>query len=82
MWKDSLGNPMEPHPITSQGIPKHFGLDVSNSRVPLGRFRQRYEKEIAESSNKIIKLSDKHSKQGAFSNGNKYSYGIDLTPST
>ena len=62
-----------------QGI---FGLDVSNSRVPLGRFRQRYEKEIAESSNNIINLSDKHSKQGAFSNGNKYSYGIDLTPST
>lgn len=62
-----------------QGI---FGLDVSNSRVPLGRFRQRYEKEIAESPNNIIKIHDKHSKQGAFSNGNKYFYGIDLTPST
>ena len=71
-----------PTQLRARGFQSIFGLDVSNSRVPLGRFRQRYEKEIAESSNNIIKLSDKHSKQGAFSNGNKYSYGIDLTPST
>lgn len=52
--------------LRARGFQSIFGLDVSNSRVPLGRFRQRYEKEIAESPDNIIKLSDKHSKQGAF----------------
>lgn len=52
--------------LRDKGFQSIFGLDVSNSRVPLGRFRQRYEKEITESPDNIIKISDKHSKQGAF----------------
>lgn len=68
--------------LRARGFQSIFGLDVSNSRVPLGRFRQRYEKEIADNPDNIIKISDKHSKQGAFSIGNKYSRGVDLSPST
>lgn len=62
-----------------QGI---FGLDVSGGQTAIERIRQRYQAEINNNPNNIIKLSDKHSEQGAFSNGNKYFYGIDLTPST
>ena len=68
--------------LRARGFQSIFGLDVSNSRVSLGRFRQRYEKEIADNPENIIKISDKHSEQGAFSNGNKYSRGVDLSPST
>lgn len=68
--------------LRARGFQSIFGLDVSNSRVPLGRFRQRYEKEIADNPDNIIKISDKHSEQGAFSIGNKYSRGVDLSPST
>ena len=62
-----------------QGI---FGLDVSGGRTAIERIRQRYQAEINNNPNNVIKLSDKHSKQGAFSNGNRYSRGVDLSPST
>lgn len=62
-----------------QGI---FGLDVSGGRTAIERIRQRYQAEINNNPNNVIKLSDKHSEQGAFSNGNKYSRGVDLSPST
>ena len=62
-----------------QGI---FGLDVSGGQTAIERIRQRYQAEINNNPNNIIKLSDKHSKQGAFSNGNRYSRGVDLNPST
>ena len=62
-----------------QGI---FGLDVSGGQTDIERIRQRYQAEINNNPNNIIKLSDKHSEQCAFSNGNKYSRGVDLSPST
>ena len=55
---------------------------MSNDRTAIDRIRKKYESEVAETPNNIIKLSDKHSAQGAFSNGNKRSRGVDLSPST
>lgn len=68
--------------LRTRGFQRLFGLDVSNDRTAIDRIRKKYESEVAKTPNNIIKLSDKHSKQGAFSNGDKYSYGIDLSPST
>lgn len=66
-----------------QGI---FGLDVSGGRTAIERIRQRYQAEINNNPNNVIKLSDKHSKQSAFlmpENGKPYtmSYYHNTQPS-
>lgn len=66
-----------------QGI---FGLDVSSGQTAIERIRQRYQAEINNNPNNVIKLSDKHSKQGAFlmpENGKPYtmSYYHNTQPS-
>ena len=66
--------------LRAGGYQSIFGLDVSGGQTAIERIRQRYQAEINDNTNNIIKLSDKHSKQGAFSDGNKYSRGVDLSP--
>lgn len=72
--------------LRTRGFQRLFGLDVSNDRAAIDRIRKKYESEVAETPNNIIKLSDKHSKQSAFlmpENGKPYtmSYYHNTQPS-